>query len=75
VSDDDPGKVRDEIQSALFDMLRYHGKPYRGDPGVPGCRHRNAVPVTIVTGETVAWFCPDCETQLDAEEATREARP
>jgi hypothetical protein len=31
----------------------------------PVCFHRAAVPVDLSTGERVAWWCPDCETQLD----------
>jgi hypothetical protein len=34
--------------------------------GRPGCQHAGAVPVDLVTGERVAWLCPDCGTQLDA---------
>lgn len=32
------------------------------------CRHENAVPVDLSTGETVAWLCPDpnCSAQLPA---------
>lgn len=32
-----------------------------------GCAHRNAVPVDLlVTGERVAWVCPDCPAELPA---------
>ena len=31
------------------------------------CAHHEAVPVDLpVTGETVAWLCPDCDAQLPA---------
>jgi hypothetical protein len=31
------------------------------------CSHDKAVPVTLYTGETVAWLCPPpCDTQLPA---------
>jgi hypothetical protein len=33
----------------------------------PPCIHADAVPVESVTGETVAWLCPACDRQLDAE--------
>lgn len=29
----------------------------------PACTHPDAVEVTIATGETVATWCPDCQTQ------------
>lgn len=31
------------------------------------CPHLSAVPVDLSTGETVAWLCPECSTQLPAE--------
>jgi hypothetical protein len=31
------------------------------------CAHPDAVPVDLlVTGETVAWLCPQCDTRLPA---------
>ena len=30
-------------------------------------RHADAMPVESVTGETVAWLCPACDQQLDAD--------
>jgi hypothetical protein len=42
-----------------------------GKPGVEyvrgQCRHIGAVPVESCLGELVAWLCPDCDAQLDAE--------
>jgi hypothetical protein len=34
--------------------------------GRPWCSHAGAEPVDLVTGERVAWLCPDCGTRLDA---------
>lgn len=31
------------------------------------CYHLDAVPVDLSTGERVAWWCQECETQLDAD--------
>lgn len=28
------------------------------------CQHGGAVEVTLLTGERVAWLCPDCDAQL-----------
>ncbi len=34
----------------------------------PACSHRKAVPVDLLlTGERVAWLCPDCDAQLAAD--------
>ena len=33
--------------------------------GRPWCPHAGAEPVDLVTGERVAWVCPDCGTQLE----------
>ena len=30
------------------------------------CAHADAVPVTLLGGETVAALCPDCDTRLPA---------
>lgn len=31
------------------------------------CAHNGAVPVDLLlTGETVAWLCPECDAQLPA---------
>jgi hypothetical protein len=39
------------------------------------CAHANAVPVDLlVTGETVAWLCPDCGAGLPAEWAPAQRR-
>ncbi len=35
-------------------------------PDPPRCRHLDAVPVDLSTGERVAWWCEDCQTQLAA---------
>lgn len=35
-------------------------------PPPPSCQHLDAVPVDLSTGERVAWWCGECETQLDA---------
>ncbi len=37
-------------------------------PANPGrCAHTDAVPVeSVVTGDTLAWLCPGCDTQLPA---------
>ncbi len=40
----------------------------------PPCRHLNAVPVDLSTGERVAWLCPECGEGLPAESG-RLARP
>jgi hypothetical protein len=37
------------------------------DASRPACAHASAVPVESVTGETVAWLCPDCDQQLDTD--------
>jgi len=34
-------------------------------PGPPACRHLHAVPVDLSTGERAAYWCEQCETQLD----------
>jgi hypothetical protein len=31
-----------------------------------GCAHMNAEPVDLITGERVAWVCPDCPAELPA---------
>lgn len=38
-------------------------------PALPVCAHRNAVAVesALDTTATLAQWCPDCETQLDAD--------
>ena len=33
--------------------------------GRPWCPHAGAEPVDLVTGERVAWVCPDCSARLD----------
>lgn len=41
----------------------------------PGCAHPEAVPVeSSVTGETLCYWCPDCETQLPTKGATDDTR-
>lgn len=45
-----------------------HGFFANGRPG-DTCRHRNAVPVETLDGETVAALCPDCGEQLEPEAA------
>jgi hypothetical protein len=36
------------------------------------CAHPAPVPVRLlVTGELMAWLCPDCDTRLPAEWMTR----
>jgi hypothetical protein len=30
------------------------------------CAHKNAEPVDLLTGERVAWICPDCPAELPA---------
>ena len=30
------------------------------------CSHPGAVPVETLTGELVAWLCPDCDVRLPA---------
>jgi hypothetical protein len=36
-------------------------------PPEGACAHPKAVPVKSTLGETVAWLCPACDTQLPAE--------
>lgn len=44
-------------------------------PEPAACAHANAVPVDLSTGERAAWWCPDCETQLDAGFRASELSP
>jgi hypothetical protein len=42
------------------------------------CAHPDAVPVDLLTGEIVAWLCPDCGRRLQArwaEPPTGSCRP
>lgn len=40
------------------------------------CDHPEAVPVELlVTGDLVAWLCPDCDVQLPAEWAVQDSTP
>jgi hypothetical protein len=40
------------------------------------CRHTAAEPVQLLDdGDTVAWLCPDCDTQLPADWAPAPAPP
>jgi hypothetical protein len=67
----DPEAVVPAWRHPLFrdrDLIEVTTLGQRGAQYVEGpCRHSAAVPVESVLGELVAWLCPVCDAQLDAE--------
>jgi hypothetical protein len=53
-----------EAREAADEVLKAAPPPVPA-PVPPACRHLHAVPVDLSTGETVAYWCEQCETQLD----------
>lgn len=54
------------------DLIEVTTLGQRGAQYIEGpCRHPAALPVESVLGELVAWLCPACDQQLDAEWTSR----
>jgi len=71
-------ELRDKVARGLAEAERKRYSPEQIDKlreahrqlcaridGVEPCRHPRAVPVDqAITGDTIAYLCPDCDTQL-----------
>lgn len=82
MSEPTPDEVREQVQRAMFDMTRSASSPSaqtteqveaRRSAAKCPARHRNAVAVEDLNGETVAALCPDCGEQLPVNWAPKPA--
>jgi hypothetical protein len=55
-----------EVVTAGTSMADFAGSVARLTTALGPCAHPGAEPVDLITGERVAWVCPDCEAELPA---------